>query len=453
MDTIALAILVVVAIVVSIGGFLIVRRLRASRSYQGRLGTENGHAMKLDSPEISTAAPEASSSETLPVNDPTIGGDLVILDANGEVMLTCCEIEYMPTSQNQNEERNSVAIDRARQLATDLLTRAITLPGKTVEITFHPAVQEGLDSGVYEIIKVASGNGQRLMARAVDSKRFVGHGRFMKAGQLKKIGVSAFHIVSIAVAQAHLAEINENLEQIKEGVKDIRDFLEDKDIAQLSGTLGYLKYIVEFISRMESPDQLPIEKRTELESIRREMMIWVVQIEQEARRLSDKIKEQGDEDSWSGGTGNTFEKLKEHARASERLIRKYKLLLRTAGLLYMTSAYLDPVVFKDKDGIRILQAYEATNTLLGALQQLEEKSESLLSSAVWNRKETLEQRKQHIKQEVWLLGDQTRQEERFFADGIGRLKNKVRRIADPQGKVRITITFDNESNPEYVELV
>ncbi len=49
----------------------------------------------------------------------------------------------------------------------------------------------------FSIIKVASGNGQRLMARAVDSKRFVGHGRFMKAGQLKKIGVSAFHIKSL----------------------------------------------------------------------------------------------------------------------------------------------------------------------------------------------------------------------------------------------------------------
>lgn len=249
-----------IAILVTIAGIWVARHLRASRASADTAVSGNVIAVGANPTPLSIATPERPPSRQLvPVDDPTVAGDLVVLGVNGEVMLACREIDYLPPSPHPDEEENGVALNRARQLSTDLIRGSMMLPGKTVEIVFDPAIQRGLSSGTFEVVKVASGDGQRLMARTVDSKKFVGQGRFIAAGKLKQLGVGAFHIVSIAVAQAHLAEINKNLEEIKGGIKDIRDFMEIKDNAQLTGTVEYLEYIVDFIRRMDSPDQLPIE--------------------------------------------------------------------------------------------------------------------------------------------------------------------------------------------------
>jgi hypothetical protein len=447
-------IIAVVAIVAAIVGFLATRRLGASRASDDIAVFENVPAASVNQRLSSIATPATSPSRQFaPVDDPTIAGDLVVLGGNGEVMLSCREIDYLPPRGDLDDGKHDAALNRAMQLATELITRSMMLPGKTVEITFDPVIQRGLSSGAYEMVKVAPGDGQRLMARAIDSKKFVGHGRFMEVGKLKQLGVGAFHIVSIAVAQAHLAEINKNLKEIKESVKDIRGFFENKDKSQLTATVEYLQYVVNFIRRMDSPDRLPIEKRVEIERIRREMMGWVAQIVGEADQLHANIEGQSDVDGWGGGTGNTFGKLKEHARAVERLIHTYRLLLRTASLFYMTSAYFDPMALRDRDVTRILQPDAATNALLRALQQLGEKSKTLLGSAVWNTAETLRLRQQYMEQEVRQLDGQTCEEKKFFADGMGRLERQLSRIGDPQGNVRMAISFDSAGNPEHVKLV
>jgi len=378
-----------------------------------------------------------------------VDGDLLVLDNNGEVIISCCEIENLP-SRKSAEGKNSVALNRAKQIATDLFARLMTLPGKTVKITFDPAVQKGLESGVYEVVKASSGKGKRLMARAVDSKKTVGHGRFMEADKLKQLSVCAFHIVSIAVAQAHLEEINKNLKEVNQSIKGIRDFLEDKDTAQLRGTIEYLKYIAEFVRRKDSPDQLPSEKRTELESIRREIMIWIKQIKEEARRLAEIIKIQVNEDGWSGGTGKTFKKLEEHTRSLKRLVSKYRLLLGVASIFYITSAYLDPIALKNNDAARFLRA-ETGGYLRIANFQLVMKSDELLTSSAWNTSSTLKLRKQKIRQAFCQLAEEIPQVEKDFTDGMGRLKNRLNRIGDSKGNVHMAITFDSDGNPEHAE--
>lgn len=447
-------IVAVVAIVAAAVGFLFARRLGASRALDDTAVSDNEIEARENFRPSPIVMPESPpSSQLAPIDDPTLAGDLVVLGGNGEVMWSCREIDCLPPSRDLDDGENGAALNRARHLVTELITRSMMLPGKTIEIAFDSAVQRGVSSGAYEVVKVASGDGKRLMARVIDSKKFVGQGRFMEAGKLKQLGIGAFHIVSIAVAQAHLAEINENLAEIKADVKDIRDFLEDKDIAKLRGTIEYLEYVIAFIRRLDSPDNLPIEKSNELESIRREMMGWIAQIEQEAGQFLKRIEGQGDEDGLSGGTGKTFEKLKEHSIVAQRLVRKYRLLLRTAGLFYLTLAYLDPMALRDRDAIRILQPDAATNGLLFALQQLREKSETLLGSALWNKKETLKARQEKIMQEVQKLGGQTREEKKCFADGMVRLESLLSRIGDSQGIVRMAITFDSEGNPKHVKLV
>lgn len=447
-------VIVAVVIVATILGFLAARRLGASRASDDTAVSENMIAADANLSPLSIPMPEPSPSRQLaPVDDPTVAGDLVVLGGNGEVMLACREIDYLPSGRDTVDGENGAALNPARQLATELFTRSVALPGKTIEIIFDPAIQRGISSGTYEVVKVASGDGQRLMARAIDSKKFVGQGRFMSAGKLKQLGVGAFHIVSIAVAQAHLVEINKNLEEIQVGVKDIRDFLEDKDSAQLIGAIEYLEYVVDFIRHMDLPDRLPVEKRTELERVRHNMMGWVAQIVLEAGRLHKRIKEQGDEDGLGGGTGKTFEKLKEHAGVAEQLIRKYRLFLRMASLFYQISVYLDPMALRDRHVTRTLQPDAATKALLFALQQLGSKSEILLGKAIWNKKSTLSQRQQEMVQEVQKLNGEIRNEKNILADSMGRLERQLNKIGNSKGHIRMAITFDNAGNPEHVKVV
>lgn len=454
MEVETFVLIAVVALVAAIVGFLAARRWAVSRALDDTAFSKNMIAAGLKLPPLSSSTPETSPLRQLaPIDDCTVAGDLVVLGDDGEVLLSCREIDSLPPMGGTDDTQNDAALNRARQLATELITRSLVLPGKTVEIAFDSAIQRGLHSGAYEVVKVASGDGQRLMARALDSKKFVGQGRFMEAGKLKQLGVGAFHIVSIAVAQAHLAEINENLKEIKEGVNDIQYFLDDKDIGQLIGTIDYLTDLVHFIRRLDSPDRLSIEKRAQLETIRREISIWVAQIEREASRLDKRIKNQGDVDGLSGGTGKTFKKLKEHVGATERLIRKYRLFLRMASLFYMISAYLDPMALRIRDVTRILQPDAATNALFCALQQLERKSDTLLGRAIWNKKATLYKRQQELVEKVRNLNCQIRDQTIFFAEGMDRLERQLNKIGHSQGHMRMAITFDNGGNPAHVKLL
>lgn len=405
----------------------------------------NASSKSVDDPTVA-----GDKIETLSLQDPTVAGDLVILDNNGNVVLTGYERDPLP-KQGTDDTKNEAALNCAKQIAPELLTKSLTLPGKTVEIAFDPAIQKGLNTGTYEIVKVASGEGKRLMARAIDSKQLVGQGRFMEIGKLRQIGVGAFHIVSIAVAQAHLMEINKNLEAIKEGLQAIRDFLEIKDIAKLEGTIKYLEHIVDFIRQMATPDSLPSEKRNELEAIRREMMAWNSQIKQEAEGLREKIEKQKDEDFF--GTGDTFEKLKEHAAAVEKVIKKFRLLLRQANLFNLISAYLDPMTFRDKDAIRIFQFDPAEHALFLTLQILRWQSNCLLRGAIWNRDETLREREEEMEVKVHVLEYRTRGAKKSFTSGMSQLENYLKGIRDPQGKVRMAIAFDGAGNPEHVQLL
>lgn len=384
------------------------------------------------------------------VDDPAVSGDLVVLDDQGNALLMCRELEVSPNHLQTMDAGSSQAVDRMRQLVTDVVGRGLTMPGKTVEILFDPKVQEGLSNGAYEIVKVAKGDGHRLMARAIEGKKFVGQGRFIEAGQLRQIGVGAFHLVSIAVAQAHLAEINKNLEIIKEGVKDIRDFLEAKDIADLAGTVDYLEYLVGFIRRLDTPDSMPQEKRNQLEHIRREIMSWSVQIIEEARRCQTKIEAQQSLDRV--GSEKNLNALRDHGKSCEAIVRKYKLLMRMASLFYSAEAYLSPLHLKVQEhGIRI-ESKELDKALFDMLASLNKKSEVLLQSKVL-AEETLRKERKEITDRVNELDGVRRSLEGIYAAQVQRIRQQLLGLQSQGRGLKMAVTFDANGKPCDVLMV
>lgn len=363
--------------------------------------------------------------------------------------MECKELDSMH-DKSTIDIKNEAVLGKIKQLGRDVLARGFTTPGKTIEVVFDPSVQKGLGSGIYELVPANSG-GYRGMARAVDSKKFVGHGRIVQAGKLKQIGVGVFHIASIAVAQAHLAEINKNLETIKMSVADITNYLEDKDTGDLKGTIDYLEYLVNFIRRMDSPDAIPESKLTTLEITRKEMMSWMNKIHEEANRLLSEVNAQKNEDTL--GTGNTYNKIKDYSLKTERIAKKHFLLMRIGSLFYFINAYIDPLCVHDKDLDKMLNHQLSTVGILSLVHKINENSEKLLKSAYFNKKTTLERRRQDLFGRTQSIKSLTENGNEYFIQTSKFVQNRSSGFTDNQGRVHMAIKFDDMGNPEDLKFI
>ena len=137
--------------------------------------------------------------------------DLAIFDENGLKVLESKEIEKIPARAHLLESSSS-AINRVKHLASDLFKGAANVPKKSVEVIFKPEIHQGLSDGTYTLMRTKTGE---VLADAVDSSgKIVGKGRIIQAGKARQLAGGAFQLVSIAVAQSHLADIERSLTQI-----------------------------------------------------------------------------------------------------------------------------------------------------------------------------------------------------------------------------------------------
>ena len=135
---------------------------------------------------------------------------VTLVDDNGTELIRSSELHYSPQDLQPLDEA-SPAVKRTVNLASDFFKGAITLPNKTVEIVFKPNIQKGLDEGIYKLMTTKQGE---TLADAINisNQTIVGKGRIVEAGKINQLMVGAFQLVSIAVAQTHLSDINRSLE-------------------------------------------------------------------------------------------------------------------------------------------------------------------------------------------------------------------------------------------------
>ena len=75
-----------------------------------------------------------------------------------------------------------------------------------------------------------------MLADAVNSSgKFVGKGRLIEGGKARQIASGAFQLVSIAVAQSHLADIERSLGVIKDSISDVLKILQNEKRANITG--------------------------------------------------------------------------------------------------------------------------------------------------------------------------------------------------------------------------
>ena len=132
----------------------------------------------------------------------------------------------------------------------------------------------------------ASGNYMKVivdgsLATSADGQSFLPyvrdiHGRVAKLARLKDArdlgnvitGAMVFQLVSVVVAQKHLADISKKLDEIKKGVDDIKTFLASERKSVITGAMKYLEQAVRVVMQGEFPEAV----RHELESVERDLI-------------------------------------------------------------------------------------------------------------------------------------------------------------------------------------
>lgn len=379
---------------------------------------------------------EPKTDDTLEESS-NLGYNFEILDDNGIKILESREIEKIPARAHIVEPSNS-AINRVKHLAADLFKGTVSIPNKTVEVIFKPEIQQGLVDGTYTLMKTKSGE---VLADAVDaSNKIVGKARLIQGGKAKQLAGSAFQLISVAVAQSHLADIERSLSAIKDSISEVLERQENEDKARITGAFDYLSEISAHMKELRCPDELPQQKKNAIEGIIKDSYSWRNKLEEDMTSLNNQILNLTDKDTF--GTGDTFENLKNLIEKIRPLLKRRELFLNLASAINFVTAYLDPIK-QDYSKININEDYWE-NLINDFKKSVLDRETKLISKSFWNSNETLQLRKDKLRA---LSSDYHRSgsdQQTAYLNLRSSLSNSMSRLIDPSGDVRIAISYDNQ---------
>ncbi len=420
MNTILL--ITISALLIAGASFIIIRRKAAG------VRVEASQSSRVDSPSADMV--EAKTD---------LGCDFALFDENGMSLLECREIERIPARTHTLGSSGS-GIERVKHLAADLFKGAASVPGRTVEVVFKPEIQRGLTEGTYSLMRTKSGE---ILADAVDtSGKVVGKARLMRGGKAKQLAGGAFQLVSIAVAQSHLADIEKSLGVIKDSIAEVIERQENEDKARITGAFDYIKEIASHMRELRCPDELPQHKMNTIEGVIKDSYAWRNKLVEDMTSLIRQISTLTDSDTF--GTGDTFNKLKGLVERVRPLLARRELFLNLASALDFVTAYLDPT---QRNYSRMSVDEDRWSDLLEQFRNAVSVQESaLMGKAFWNSGETLQLRKDKLRSmtsDYHRLGND---QQASYLKVRYALNESMSRLIDPSGNVRIAIAFDCQGN-------
>ena len=359
-----------------------------------------------------------------------------IVDENGRAVIKATELSEMP-SRAYNIVSSESAINRVQHMAADLFKGFVGTPNKTVSVVFKPEIQKGLSNGAYTLLRTNSGE---ILLDAVDSSgKIVGKGRMIQGGRASQLAAGAFQLVSIAVAQSHLNDIEKSLTDIKTSLTEIIDRQENEDKSKITGAYDYLFEIAMFMKELRCPEELSQQKRNVIESLIKDSYAWRNKLEEDAHSLIRQIGELKDLDTF--GTGSTYEQLKVLMGKFEPLLNRRKLLLNFCTAINFVTAYINPSHLefskaKPNEGEwqKIVKEFSEVTKV---------KVSVLLSKSVWNSSETLELRKDKIQSISANCERAANDLQQLFAKTQKELAMSLNSFISRDGSVQVAMSFDS----------
>lgn len=271
---------------------------------------------------------------------------------------------------------------------------AINTHGRTVELVFKPEIQQGLKDGSLTMMKTTAGEtlADAVHASGKNVNKIAGKGRIVEAGKLKQLATGSFQLISLMVAQAHLADINKNLSEIKSSLDLLHKKLEANQLAKIEGRIHYLESIIEKLRNGDFDYDISLQIKNKIEDTVADAYEWQSVLFSELRILITEIK--GLQDSDRFGTGDTYNNLKTLVENASPLIQRRNLLLKLSSLLAYIQACIDPT--KKEFSFFDLQNSKWQSNLRELVHVVDNKTKILLSNARFNSQEILDHRKYYI---------------------------------------------------------
>lgn len=260
------------------------------------------------------------------------------------------------------------------QAAPALLVAAESSGKRLMEVTING-----------DLARAADGNGFR--AFALGSKGITEQARLFDVKNLQNLvnASAVWQIASVVVAQKHLADISQKLDEIQNSVKGISQFLDNQRKARIQSTYDYLLQVY----RAVQAGELSTSVRIQLEGCERDLLEIHRHLIDELQQLLDqKIKHSetfGSEDL-SSGIYNKIEKI-------QKLASDLQMCLRTRiGAWHILSVFPGEAnLSKSRRGS--IEASVQEIAKLGALLPGALDSEIGNIKAFWNKQSTLDSRK------------------------------------------------------------
>lgn len=281
------------------------------------------------------------------------------------------------------EEENSIAVGGISHLLSDITKGTISVSNKTIELVFSPEVIEGIKNGN---LYIAEG---RAWVKNVTTERFAGHAHIVEVGQTAQFLTGGYQLLSIAVAQSHLADIEKRLYSIDNSLKQIIEKLELEDKSRIQGAISYIKSILENIKKNDYKKELSPAQKNQIEQKNSDILHWRDKLLLEFDILVNDVYKIGNIDTF--GTENIFNELKKVIKDRINPLKdRYSLLIELNLLLTILIKYIDP---EDKEFTKIdINLDEFSKKIELISKSIEDKQQSKLKS-IFNKDYTLEDRK------------------------------------------------------------
>lgn len=358
-------------------------------------------------------------------------------------------VRYIDSLPSYTEKLDKEGIKQLQSLVGESFKSLAIVPNRALEVYFKPEIAKGLKDRTYTLMKTTEG--EKLADAVIDKpglKPVVGKGR-IKTNVSKQIAAAGFQLLSFAVAQSHLDNINSHLYEIEALCNAIRLDNENSKLGKIEGNIQYLEGIIRKISKYSDPYAISLTQRNEIEASIRKFAEHKSILVQDIQSLIQMINNQSNIDTF--GSEKTFIALRKKISEYDSVIKRVELLSKYYILLFMIIGYIDPYqnCFSLIDDHSF---FDKLNELDAHYRESMSASANKLLTATFNANDTLELRKEHISLNVYRQGFIFN----TIKDGRKRVLNNLSSYLDKLKKpeyVKYALQFDGKGNIEQATLV
>lgn len=342
-------------------------------------------------------------------------------------------------------------LKKVSSLVAQTCQGAINTHGRTVELVFKPEIQQGLKDGSLTMMKTTAGEtlADAVHASGKNVNKVAGKGRIVEAGKLKQLATGSFQLISLMVAQAHLADINKNLSEIKSSVDFLHKKLEANRLAKIEGRIFYLEGIIEKLRNGDFDYDISLQIKNKIEDTVADAYEWQSILFSDLRMLITDVRDLQDSDRF--GTGDTYNNLKSLVERASPLVQRRNLLLKIASLLSYIQACIDPT--KKEFSFFDLQISKWEINLAELIHVAGNKAKTFLSSSKFNSQEILEHRKYYIINTLGTIKSESDLYQQCFESSHLKLRDNQRKILSSNGKLRLAVTLDEQGNAQKAAVI